>query len=91
VHAVAALLAEWHAGGPGVLDQDLIQVILIGERADRGGVPDEHLRAVVCRTAVPQVVDDRPADILEQVEVGKLQSFDIDAAQPEPGDQQGFT
>jgi hypothetical protein len=83
-------------------------VILVGERADRGGVPEEHLRAVACRAAVPEVVDDRPADVLEQrqrhptaglglhhrqpvagpVEIGEPQPFDVDAAQPEPGDQQ---
>ena len=83
-------------------------MVLVGERADRGGMPQEHLRALACRPAVPDVVDDRPADVLEQrqlhppaglglhhrepvagpVEVGEPQPFDVDAAQPEPGDQQ---
>jgi len=35
VHAVAALLAHQDVSRPGVLDQDLVQVVLVGERADR--------------------------------------------------------
>jgi hypothetical protein len=105
---VAAFLTQRHVSGPGVLDQDLVQVILVGERAYRGGVPQEHLRALASWTTVPNVVDDRPADVLEQrqlhpvaglglhhrqpvagpVEIGEPQPFDVDAAQPEPGDQQ---
>jgi hypothetical protein len=49
VHAVAALLAHQDVSRPGVLDQDLVQVVLVGERADRGGMPQEHLRAVAGR------------------------------------------
>jgi hypothetical protein len=66
VHAVAALLAHRDVGGPGVLGQDLVEVILVGERADRGGVPDEHLWTIACRAAVLDVVDERPANILQQ-------------------------
>ena len=44
MHAVAAFLTHRHVGGPGVLDHDLVQMILVGERADRGGVPDEYQR-----------------------------------------------
>ena len=36
---MTTLLAQRDMCCPGVLDQDLMQVILIGERADRGGVP----------------------------------------------------
>ncbi len=105
---MAALLAHRHVRHPGVLDQDLVQVVLVGERADRGGVPHEHLRGVAGRPTVPDVVDHRPADVLEQrqldplaglglhhaepvarpVDVGEPQPFDVDAAQPERGDQQ---
>ena len=83
-------------------------MILVGERAYRGGVPDEHLRAVASRTAGANVVDDRPADVFEQrqlhpvaglglhhrqpvagpVQIAEPEPFDVDAAQPEPGDQQ---
>jgi len=107
MHAMAAILTQPDTGHPGVLDQDLMQMILVGERPDRGGVPDEHLWAVGLWTAAADVVDERPADILEQrqlhpmpglglhhrqpvigpVEIGELQPFDVDAAQPEPGDQ----
>ena len=104
---MAAFLTHRDVRGPGVLGQDLMQVILVGERADRGGVPEEHLRAVASWAAVPDVVDDRPADVLEQrqldpvaglglhhrqpitgpVEIGEPEPFEVDAAQPEPGDQ----
>ncbi len=83
-------------------------MILVGERPERGQVPGEHLRAVAVRAAMPDVVDHRPADLLQQrqlrrvtglglpdqqpvagpVEAGELQPPDVDAAQPEPGDQQ---
>ena len=66
MHTVAALLAHRDMRDPGMLDQDLMQMILLGERADRRSVPHEHLRALACRAAVLDVVDDRPADILEQ-------------------------
>ena len=36
VHAMAALLADPHVSHPGVLDQDLMQMVLVGERPDRG-------------------------------------------------------
>jgi hypothetical protein len=105
---MTAFLAHRDMSGPGVLDQDLMQMILIGERACRGGVPQEHLRAVASRTAGANVVDDRPADIFEQrqlnavaglglhhrqaiagpVEIAEPEPLDVDAAQPEPGDQQ---
>ena len=108
MHAVAALLADRDMSCSGVLDQNLVQMVLVGERADRGGVAEEHLWAVADRTARPDIVDDRPADVLQQrqphpvaglrlaerqsvarpVEIGELQPFDVDAAQPKPGDQQ---
>ena len=66
VHPMTALLAEAHVRGTGVLDQDLMQMVLVRERADRGGMPQEHLRAIARRPAVADVVDDRPADVLEQ-------------------------
>ena len=66
VHTVAAFLANRDMGYPGVLDQYLVQMILVGERAYRGGVADEHLPAVTDRPATPNVVDDRPADVFQQ-------------------------
>jgi hypothetical protein len=45
VHPVAALLAQRHMRGAGVLDQDLMQMVLLGERADRSGMPQKHLQA----------------------------------------------
>jgi hypothetical protein len=108
VHAVTAFLAHRDVRHPGVLDQDLMQMVLVGERPDRGQVPQEHLRAVAGRPAMADVVDHRPADPFQQrqlhpvtglglrhgqpvarpVEVGELQPPDVDAAQPQPGDQQ---
>jgi hypothetical protein len=108
VHAVAALLADRDVSHPGVFDQDLMQMVLVGERADRSEVPQEHLRTVADRPTMADVVDHRPANIFQQrqlhpvaglglhhaqpvarpVEVGELQPFDLDTAQPEPGDQQ---
>ena len=52
MHAVAAFLADRDMSRPGVLDQNLMQMVLVGERADRGGVAEEHLRAVADRTAM---------------------------------------
>jgi hypothetical protein len=66
VHAVAAFLAHRDVSRPGVLDQGLVQVVLLGERAHRGGVPQEHLRVVAGRPAGADVVDDRPADVFQQ-------------------------
>ncbi|HET8641725.1 MAG TPA: hypothetical protein VFM37_07295, partial [Pseudonocardiaceae bacterium] len=63
---MAALFADTHVRHPGVLDQDLMQVVVLGERADRGGVAEEHLRAVAGWSAVADVVDHRPADVLQQ-------------------------
>ena len=60
------LLTQPHARGAGVLDQDLVQMVLVGERADRRGMPQKHLRAIAAWAAVADVVDDRPADVLEQ-------------------------
>ena len=65
VHAVTAVLPDRHVRRPGVLDQDLMQMIPIGERTDRGGVPDEHLRAITGWTPDADVVDDRPPDVFE--------------------------
>ncbi len=107
VHAVTAFLTHRNVRRPGVLDQDLMQMVLLGERSDRGVVPQEHLRAVADRPTMTDVVDHRPADLFDQrqlhpvpglglrhaqpvarpVEVGELQPSDVDAAQPEPGDQ----
>src|SRR6266516_7175829 len=105
---MTAFLAQRDMWGSGVLDQGLLQMFLDGGRAYRGGVAEEYLRAVTPRTAVPDVVDDRPADILEQrqlhpvaglglhhrqaiagpIEITEPEPFHVDAAQPEPGDQQ---
>ena len=105
---MTAFLAHRHVSHPGVLDQDLMQMVLVGERPDRGQVPQEHLRAVTVRPAMADVVDHRPADLFQQrqlhpvtglglrheqpvarpVEIGELQPPDVNAAQPEPGDQQ---
>ncbi len=63
MHAVAALLADRDMGCPGVLEKNLVQMVLVGERPDRGGVAEEHLSAVTGRTAGADVVDDRPADL----------------------------
>jgi hypothetical protein len=63
VHAVAAFVADRDVGCTGVLDQDLVQMVLVGERADRGGVADEHLPGVTDRPAAPNVVDDCPVSI----------------------------
>ncbi len=63
MHAVAAFLADRDMGHPGVFEKDLVQVVLVGERSDRGGVPPEHLSAVAGRPAGADVVDDRPADL----------------------------
>ena len=108
MHTVPTFLTHRDVGGPGVLDQDLVQMILVGKRAYRRGMPDEHLRAVAGRAAGANVVDHRPADVFEQrqlhpvaglglhhrqpvarpVEIAELKTLDVDAAQPEPGDQQ---
>jgi len=66
MHAVAAFLADRDVSHPGVLDHDLMQVVLVGERADRGEVPDEYLRAVADRPTMADVVDHRPSDLFEQ-------------------------
>ena len=49
VHAMAAFLAHRNVCCAGMFDQNLMQMILVGERADRGHVPHEHLRAVAVR------------------------------------------
>ena len=85
VHAVAALLAHRHVRDPGVLDQDLMQMVLVGERADRGGVPQEHLRAVAGGPAVADVVDDRPADVLQQRQLHPLAGLGLHHRQPVAG------
>jgi hypothetical protein len=36
------VIAQRHVRRPGVPDQRLVQVVLVGERADRDGVPQEH-------------------------------------------------
>ncbi|WP_423185172.1 hypothetical protein [Arthrobacter sp. NyZ413] len=38
MHAMAASLTQRDMSDPGVLDQDLVQMILVGERAYRGSV-----------------------------------------------------
>ena len=48
MHAVAALLAQRDMSGPRVLDQDLVQMVLVGKRAYRGGVPKKHLWQSLC-------------------------------------------
>src|SRR5918995_68311 len=63
---MTARLTQRNMRCPGVLDQDLVQMVLVGERADRGGMPQEQFRALAYRPSVPDVVDDRPADVLEQ-------------------------
>src|SRR6266568_6572808 len=85
MHAVAALLANRHMRRPGVLDQDLVQMILVGERAYRGGVPDEYLRAVASRTAGANVVDDRPADVFEQWQLHPVAGLGLHHRQPVAG------
>ena len=105
---MTAFLAHRDVRNPGVLDQDSMQMLLVGERPDRGQVPQEHLGAVTVRPAMADVVDHRPPDLFQQrelhpvtglglhheqpvagpVEVGELQPPDVNAAQPEPGDQQ---
>jgi hypothetical protein len=47
VHAVTALFAHRDVSRTDVLDQDLMQVVLLGERAHRGGVTQEDLRPVL--------------------------------------------
>jgi hypothetical protein len=69
---MTAFLAHPHVRHPGVLDQDLMQMILVGERADRRRVPHEHLRAVAVRPAVADVVDHRPADLLQQRQLHRV-------------------
>ena len=49
VHAMTAFLAHRHVRYPGVPDQDLMQMVLVGERPDRRQVPQEHLRAAAGR------------------------------------------
>jgi len=63
MHAVAAFLADRDTGHPSVLEKNLMQMVLVGERPDRGGVPEEHLSAVAGRPTGADVVDDRPADL----------------------------
>lgn len=63
VHAVAACLADRDVSHPGVLDQNLVQMILVGERTDRGGVAHKHLGAVARRPAIADVIDHRPTDV----------------------------
>ena len=82
VHAVAAFLAHRNVRHPGVLDQDLMQMILVGERADRGGVPHEHLRAVAVRPAMADVVDHRPADIFQQRQLHPVTGLGLHHGQP---------
>ena len=53
---MAALLADSHVSHRGVLDQDLMQVVLVGEQPDRGQVAQEHLRAVEARPGTADVV-----------------------------------
>ena len=65
MHPMTTLLSQRHVRGAGVLDQDLVQMVLVGERADRGGMPPKHLRAVAVWATVANVVDDCPADILQ--------------------------
>jgi hypothetical protein len=52
---MTALLTQRHVRGAGVLDQDLMQMVLVGERADRSGMPQKHLRAIALRAAVTNV------------------------------------
>ncbi len=66
VQAMTAFPAHQDMSGPGVFDQDLMQMILAGERACRGGAPEEYPRAVTSWAAAPDAADDRPAGILEQ-------------------------
>lgn len=65
MHAVSAFLADRDVRGAGVFDQDLMQMVLVGERADRGGVTDDHLPVFAVGPTVADVVDHRPPDFLQ--------------------------
>ncbi len=82
VHAVAALLAHRDVSCPRVPDQDLVQVVLIGERPGRGRVPQEHLRAAAGRPPGADVADDRPADVLQQRQVHLAAGLGLGDGQP---------
>ena len=82
VHAMTAFLAHRHVRYPGVLDQDLMQMVLVGERPDRGQVPQEHLRAVTVRPAMADVVDHRPADLFQQRELHPVTGLGLRHEQP---------
>lgn len=62
---MAAFFTQPNMRHPGMLGQNLMKVILVGERAYRVGAPEKHLRAVALWPTVPDVVDDRPAGVLE--------------------------
>ncbi len=49
---MTARLTQRNMRCPGVLDQDLVQMVLVGERADRGGMPQEQFRALAYRPSV---------------------------------------
>src|SRR5437870_4038949 len=82
VHAMTAFLAHRHVRYPGVLDQDLMQMVLIGERPDRRQVPHEHLRAVAGRPAMADVVDHRPADLFQQRQLHPVTGLGLRHQQP---------
>ena len=82
---MTAFLAHPHVRHPGVLDQDLMQVVLAGERPDRGQVPHEHLRAAAGRPAMADVVDHRPADLFQQRQLHPVTGLGLRHQQPVPG------
>ncbi len=82
MHAVAAFVADRDVSHPGVLDQDLMQMVLVGERADRGEVAQEHLRAVTNRSAMANVVDHCPADLFQQRQLHPVPGLGLYHEQP---------
>ena len=79
---MAAFLAHRNVCYAGMFDQNLMQMILVGERADRGGVPHEHLRAVAVRPAMADVVDHRPADLFQQRQLHPVTGLGLRHEQP---------
>jgi hypothetical protein len=57
-------------------------MVLVGERADRGVVAQEHLRAVADRPAMADVVDHRPADLFQQRQLHPVRGLGLYHAQP---------
>ena len=82
---MTAFLAHRHVRHPGVLDQDLMQMVLVGERPDRCQVPQEHLRAVTIRPTMADVVDHRPADLPQQRQLHAVTGLGLRHEQPLPG------